>query len=49
MNTIGAPAGSQVGSVGPVASPPLVQPPTAPPLAPLPPRNPGARIPRVAH
>jgi hypothetical protein len=49
MNTVGAPSGSEIGRVGPVAAPPTVAPPTAPPLRPLPPRNPGARLPAIRH
>jgi hypothetical protein len=48
QNAVGAPAGSEVNRVGPIGTPPVIQPPTAPIPAPLPPpRNPGARIPSV--
>jgi len=49
MNRIGAPAGSEMGRVGPMAAPPVIAPPTAPPARPLPPRNPGARLPAIRH
>jgi hypothetical protein len=49
MNTVGAPSGSEVGRVGPVAAPPIIAPPKAPPLPPPPSRNPGARLPAIRH